>query len=289
MHEQKQFEVLAWASSYLNKYNRETHIAELLLQHHLDVSRATFFGEMQEIVPGEVVARFKHDIKKHALFGVPAQHLIGSAPFYGRTFKVTGDVLVPRFETEELVHHVIKEVKRYEQEDAITIVDIGTGSGVIAITLALELPHVKVIATDISSEALAIARENAASHQANISFYEGDFLQPVLDRNLSPQIIVSNPPYIKLTDDKMLADTVEKYDPHLALFGGEDGLAAYRKILQQTTVLPERQDRKLYVEIGFDQAAEVTDLIQATYPKSDVVTIKDINQLDRIISTTLTK
>lgn len=284
MHDNKQFEVLQWASSYLNEHQREEQVAEILLQHHLNVSRTTFFMEMQQRVSDEVIARLKHDLKQHALFGVPVQHLTGIQPFYGRDFLVNEHVLVPRFETEELVQHVIELVHRNFKGQEVTIVDVGTGSGVIGVTLALELPRVKVYATDISKHALIMAEKNAQIHGAQLTFLQGDFLEPIIDNEINPQIIVSNPPYIKLTDDVTLSDTVVKYDPHLALFGGDDGLDAYRKIINQLSSLPAMNGRKVRFEIGYDQAAEVTDLVIKNLPGSKVESLKDINENDRIIS-----
>lgn len=284
MQSDKQFEVLKRASSYLRDNEREVNIAEILLQHHLNVSRTTFFMEMQQRIPEEIQARFKHDLKQHALFGVPVQHLTGSQYFYGREFSVNKHVLVPRFETEELVQHVIEVVRSDFGDQNVTIVDVGTGSGVIGTTLALELSNAHVYATDISEEALHIARKNARTLGAGVIFLQGDFLQPIIEENINPQIIVSNPPYIKLKDEVTLADTVVNYDPHLALFGGDDGLDAYRKIMNQLSELPEVDDRSVLFEIGYEQADEVSELAKMAFPESRITTLKDINRNDRIIS-----
>lgn len=284
MYSDKQFEVLKWASSYLKGYQREEHVAEILLQYHLNISRTTFFMEMQQVIPEEVLTLFKHDLEQHALFGVPVQHLMGYQEFYGREFIVNEHVLVPRFETEELVEHVIEVVRRDFAEQNVTIVDVGTGSGVIGISLALELPNVEVFAIDISEEALQVAKENACRLGAEIKFLRGDFLGPIIDSGINPEVIVSNPPYIKLEDDVTLADTVVNYDPHLALFGGDDGLVAYRKIINQVSELPEVKDRSVLFEIGYDQAQEVSELAKDAFPDSKIKSFKDINENDRIVS-----
>lgn len=285
--QKKQHEVLKWASSYLMEHGREANVADLLLQYHLDVSREVYLQNMQINVPEMVCEHFMMDVKRHVLEGVPVQHMMGYEYFYGRKFKVNEHVLVPRMETEELVLHVIETVKQQFEGESITLVDVGTGSGVIAITLALELENVDVVAVDISQEALVVARENAKRLEANVTFLEGDFLQPVIDAKIQPHIIVSNPPYIKLTDEEELADTVVDFDPHLALFGGVDGLDAYRKITAQTTSLPREKFCGLYYEIGYNQANEVKEIVQRVYPASDPQCIKDINQNDRIISVQL--
>src|SRR5699024_2290147 len=196
----KQFEVLKWAFSFLKKHGREESVAEILLQHHLQVYRAHYFTTMQENMNIELVEVFKQDVIAHAKSGIPVQHLTGKAEFYGRSFHVNKDVLIPRFETEELVHYVIQLVQTTYGDEPITIVDVGTGSGVIAITLALELPNTHIYATDISESALQMAEKNALALNAPVHFLHGDFLQPVVDVKVSPQIIVSNPPYIRKTD-----------------------------------------------------------------------------------------
>lgn len=283
MNEKKQYEVLKWAFSFLKKHNREKNVAEILLQHHLDVPRHTFYTLMQEEVPASIREKFISDIKKHAVTGVPVQHLTGYEYFYGRKFKVNENVLVPRFETEELVQQVIKLVETNYKNEPITIVDIGTGSGVIAISLALELSNASIYATDISSEALEIATINAKTYSASVTFLEGDFMQPILEKGINPQIIVSNPPYIKKDDRMNLPDTVKNFDPEIALFAKNNGLAAYERIITQVKSLPIDTERTICFEIGYDQAEDITTRIISHYPSSDPKTYKDINEKDRII------
>src|SRR5690625_2736585 len=172
----KQFEVLQWASLFLEKNNCEQAIAEILLQHHLAVSRAQFYMMMQEPIPEQIMERFQADIQAHVDTGIPVQHLTGYEYFYGRKFFVNEHTLIPRPETEELVYHVIQVVKKSVKKTACTVVDVGTGSGVIAISLALELENAQVFATDISKKALRMAKKNAKHLGAQVSFMHGDFL-----------------------------------------------------------------------------------------------------------------
>lgn len=277
----KQYEVLRWASVFLEENNRESRVAELLLQHHLGVTRSQFFMNMQEHIPVEVYEAFKADIEKHATTGIPLQHLTGYEEFYGRRFSVNEHVLIPRPETEELVQHVIQAVDKVPNQN-LQLVDVGTGSGVIAITLALELPDVEVSATDISPEALQVAKANAASLQANVTFHQGDFLEPLSYQQKTVDIIVSNPPYIAESEREELSDTVELYDPDLALFAEDDGLAAYKKIIQQAkSVLKE--DGLIAFEIGYTQGEAVKKLLLDSFPQSEVKLIQDINGKNRII------
>ncbi|MEN1967660.1 peptide chain release factor N(5)-glutamine methyltransferase [Lentibacillus sp. N15] len=285
----RQYEVLKWASSFLADHHREEHVAQILLQHYLGVSKTAFFAAMRDPVPEPIQHQFENAIRVHAETGIPVQHLTGYEWFYGRKFHVNGDVLIPRPETEELVQHVITQARKWEkQNEPLVIADIGTGSGVIACTLALELPEAIVYATDISQAALVVASQNASDLQAEVTFLQGDFLQPLIQQYLKVDILVSNPPYIAETEKALLSDTVSNYDPALALFSKESGLAAYRDIVKW---LPEVILEKALVafEIGSQQAEAVKRLIQHQFPQEDVAIIADINGKERIISATISQ
>jgi len=291
----KQYEVLHRASLFLVKHAREPKVAEILLQHHLQVSRAAFYSMMQEPVPETIIKQFETDIKKHAETGIPLQHLVGTAEFYGRNFIVNGNVLVPRMETEELVQHVISKVENIkpslekvekQADSSLKIVDIGTGSGIIAISLKLELEGVQIFATDISAEALKIAKQNAQQLNADITFLQGDFLNPFMKQNIKADVIVSNPPYIAKREKALLADTVKDFEPEMALFADENGLLAYRKIIEQAKSAI-KENGHLVFEIGHEQGKAVEQLIKQAYPHSAIKIIKDINGKDRIVSAKL--
>jgi release factor glutamine methyltransferase len=283
-NQQKLYEVLRWASLFLEQKNREPKVAEILLMHHLNMSRTEFLGRMRETIPAEVLAAFKEDVWRHAETGVPVQHLIGTEFFYGREFLVNEHVLIPRPETEELVLHVIDEIKRNGLEQPV-LVDIGTGSGVIAVTLALEVEEASVYATELSVQALEVAEKNAERLGACITFLQGDFLKPLQKEQVSPNVLVSNPPYISEKDEETLSDTVKGFDPPLALFADEDGLAAYKQILAEAGQFPEL--KLLAFEIGYDQGEAVRQLVLQAFPESDVRVLKDINGKDRIVSVCL--
>ncbi|MFA1822688.1 peptide chain release factor N(5)-glutamine methyltransferase [Virgibacillus oceani] len=288
----KQYEVLHRASLFLEKYNREPKVAEILLQHHLQVSRAAFYSMMQEPVPETMIKRLEADIKKHAETGVPLQHLTGTAAFYGRSFLVNENVLIPRMETEELVQHVIGEVNIIQSTDLkktstpLKVVDVGTGSGVIAISLKLELEDAVVFATDISTKALQIAKQNAQQLNADVRFLQGNFLDPCIKQNIKADVIVSNPPYIARKEKPLLADTVKDFDPEIALFADENGLFAYKIIMEQAKHII-KENGLLVFEIGHEQGEVVKQLVKHAYPQSTVNIIKDINGKDRIVSAKL--
>lgn len=276
----KQYEVLNWASLFLEENNCEANVATILLQHLLDLDQAAFYMNMRMPVDENIVYLFKKLIKEHVTTGRPVQHMVGHAYFYERRFTVNKDVLIPRQETEELVHYTLEKITNNEED--VTIVDVGTGSGVIGITLALENKAARLFATDISQAALRVAEHNVDKLGANVTLLHGDFLQPIINAGIKPDIVVSNPPYIDRSEMDSLSKTVKDFDPSLALFADDNGLAAYETIvLQIATSLPSVQ--QLFFEIGYEQAEQVMQLISFFFPKSKSEVIKDINGNDRII------
>lgn len=282
----KQYEVLQGASLFLKKHHCEPMIAEILLRHHLSLTRSQFFARMHEQIPSRIVEQFQAQINQHVQTGIPVQHLTGYETFYGRDFHVDKHVLIPRPETEELVQHVIKQAKENAFKNPVTIVDVGTGSGIIAITLALELQDANVYATDISLEALAVAKQNATKHSANVTFLAGDFLQPVIDSLLDVDIIVSNPPYIAFDEKSQLSRTVAHFDPDVALFAKKNGLYAYESIVQQANKIALNKTELIF-EIGHTQGKAVQSIIHSHFPDAFVEITQDMNRKDRIVTATL--
>ncbi|KGP71986.1 peptide chain release factor N(5)-glutamine methyltransferase [Pontibacillus yanchengensis] len=277
------FEVRRWASLFLQENNRETGVGELLVQHHLGMTRAQLFANAQDEVSVDVREKIEQDLRQHVAQGTPVQHLIGTEEFYGRLFKVNQDVLIPRPETEELVLGVLERMKQTGMfSEPLTCVDIGTGSGIIATTLAKELHHATMYATDISSEALQVAEQNAHALHADVQFRQGDFLAPVIEEGVTFDVVVSNPPYIPEGDRDTLSDVVRDHDPSLALFAGEDGLAAYRRIIEQLPAVVKKETL-LALEIGHDQRHTVPALIEAAFPHAYIDVVQDINQNDRMV------
>lgn len=268
-------EALQWASSFLQEHGRESRVAVLLLEHYTGLEGSGLFLEDDRKLSLEEKESFIKAVRTHAETGEPYQHITGRAPFYGRYFRVTPDVLIPRQETEELMDLIRKNTGHGDR-----IADIGTGSGVLAVTLALET-EADVLATDISKEALGIARENAASLGADVRFYEGSFLEPLEKEHID--ILVSNPPYIAWEEKEELDETVKKYDPALALFAENDGLLAYETLCKE---LKARNDTPRFVafEIGHTQGGAVRRMLQDALPTYTVEVIKDLNGRDRIVT-----
>lgn len=207
--------------------------------------------------------------------GVPVQHLRGSQEFFGREFTVSPDVLIPRPETE----HIIEEVLRLHTDRSapLGIADVGTGSGILAVTLALEYPASDVLALDISTAALAVAHENAAVLEGrNVRFAQSDLLVAAGDERFD--LIVSNPPYIPLHEAEELHRQVRDHEPHLALFGGEDGLDVIRRLLPQSAAHLQPGGWLLMETAG--RSAAYDALLQDW---REVHWVRDLQSIDRIV------
>ncbi|MBU7228627.1 peptide chain release factor N(5)-glutamine methyltransferase [Staphylococcus pseudintermedius] len=210
------------------------------------------------------------------LTGMPVQYVVGQSEFYGRQFKVNSDVLIPRPETEEVVHYFLTQLAA-----AKVVADIGVGSGAIAITLKAERPELRVIATDISFQALAVARENAQRLQRDITFLQGNALQPLIDQGVRLDGLISNPPYIGEHERTLMDNSVIQYEPHVALFAAQEGYQVYAAILRD---LPHvmQDGAPVVFEIGFQQGAQLTRMMQQLYPHITPEVINDINDHARI-------
>jgi release factor glutamine methyltransferase len=239
--------------------------ASALLCHLLSLDRTQLFIKSDELLSEEQYQAFLTLVERRAA-GEPLQYIIGHQEFYGLDFKVTPDVLIPRPETEFLVEQVIKFSKSIHQAAEIMIADIGTGSGCIAVTLAKHIEKARVFATDISPAALAVAKENAERNGVTerIEFLAGDVFAPFAGRGLeaSFDFIASNPPYVGLQDAGTLQREVRDWEPHTALFAGEDGLLFYQRLLNDGKKFVKRGGY-LVCEIGFTQLDAISRMIDA--------------------------
>ena len=207
--------------------------------------------------------------------GIPVQYIVGNVDFYGYNFLVNKNVLIPRFETEELVDRTIKYVQKYF-DSSVKIVDLGCGSGCISIVLSKEL-GITVDAVDISSDALDVARENCVKNNASVNFYLGNMLEPLHDKY---DVIISNPPYISY--DEEIEDIVYNNEPHLALFARDKGLYFYNKILSECSKY--LNDKYLICfEIGCNQGDNVIELAFKYLSDINVSLEKDYSDRDRFV------
>ena len=231
------------------------------------------FALQQEVTEEE--KQFVEEIYKKLAAHIPAQYIIGHADFYGMQLKVDERVLIPRPETEELVDLILTE----NPEKNLKVLDIGTGSGAIALTLAKNRPDWSVTAADISQDALDLASENAKRLDLEISFIKSDCFSEISSKY---DIIVSNPPYISRADEEEVDLNVLHSEPHLALFSDEDGLAIYRRIAEDSKDYLN-DGGKIYLEIGYKQGQSVPNLFRKNFPEKRVRTLKDQFGQDRMV------
>ncbi len=240
-------------STQLSIYPKEEaeNLVFWLLEHHLGLKRSDLHLAIPTELPSALLADFQR-----LQTGEPIQYILGEAPFYGRSFAVTPDTLIPRNETEELVHLILKE----NPKPGLCVLDLGTGTGCIPISLALELKSPKVYALDVSAAALEVARKNAAALGAQVEFLERDLLGGIPE--VAPlDLIVSNPPYVPLRDQAEIHTNVLNFEPHLALFvPDEDPLLFYRAIGKWGQLLL-KSGGKLYLEIYENLADELVQLL----------------------------
>lgn len=273
-------ELIKQAESRLDDDNKDVNVAKVLFYHLAKKEPHELYLMYDQEVDDELKKEFLAGMEEY-YNGRPIQYIKGVETFFGRDFKVNEDVLIPRYETEELVENILYRIDDYFADyQTITLCDVGTGSGAIATSLALEEPRLKVYATDISVNAVNVAKENAKNLNADVEFMVGDMLEPLIDRNIKVDIFVSNPPYIP--QEQEIEAIVKDNEPHVALFGGADGLYFYRKIFKGVRSL--LNDRALLAfEMGFDQRELMEEVLQKYFPDDCYEIIKDINGKDRML------
>jgi release factor glutamine methyltransferase len=251
--------------------------AEALLLHVVRCERAALLVRWKEVLDAEEAASYVALLERR-LAGEPIQYITGETEFYGLPFHVTREVLIPRPETEHLVEKALELAVGFQ---ALRIVDVGAGSGAIAISLACKLPQAAVTAIDLSSPALAIAHENAERNgvSGRIRFLRGDLLAPVKDEQF--EIVVSNPPYVPAGDRASLAVEVREFEPPLALFAGGDGLDVYRRLIPAAfaTLTP---GGFVALEIGFGEAQAIAGLLMDAGFES-IEFVPDLQNIPRVV------
>lgn len=273
-------ELIKLAESKLDDEHKDVNVAKVLFYHLANKQPHELYLMYDEEVDQELETKFLAGMEEYYQ-GKPIQYIKGVETFFGRDFKVNENVLIPRYETEELVENILYRIDDYFTDyKKITLCDVGTGSGAIATSLALEEERLDVYATDISSEAIEVAKDNANNLGAKVEFMVGDMLEPLLNKGLKVDIFVSNPPYIP--QEQEIEAMVKDNEPHVALFGGNDGLYFYRKIFQGVNAL--LNDRALLAfEMGFDQRELMEAALQEYFPNDPHEIIKDINGKDRML------
>ncbi|MDP3682551.1 MAG: peptide chain release factor N(5)-glutamine methyltransferase [Ignavibacteria bacterium] len=253
--------------------------AELLLAEILKCKRLDLYLSFDKPVKEEEVDNYRVFVKRRGN-REPLQYILGYVEFYGLTFSVNKDVLIPRQETEILVETILNSTDKKTQ---LNILDIGTGSGIIAVTLAKHLPNAKIIAVDKSSEALTVAKQNAETHNVSqrITYLQNDVLVSSLPIAEKLDIIVSNPPYVSQLEFHSLQKEIVVHEPDFAVTDFSDGLTFYREIIESSKKYLN-ENGKIFFELGAGQSAKVKSLFEL-HNFSSIEIRKDYANIDRVI------
>ena len=263
-------DLLFFAKQHIHSDHAKILLAELLHKNSLEL-----LNHLSERVSEEKVNLYKEEVLALEK-GEPLQYVIGTVNFYGNEFYVDKNVLIPRFETEELVENTIKYAQKFFTEP-VDIIDLGCGSGVIGLTLEKKLSTNSVDLVDISEKALDVTKKNCEKLSSKVNLIHSDMFENVTKKY---DIIISNPPYIKTNEE--IEEIVKNNEPHLALYAGIDGLDCYRKILNN---IKEHMKEKCLIafEIGMTQAAAITEIVNEVLPTAKVEVKKDLSEKDRMI------
>ena len=273
-------EVLRTAIERIEKNDLSGETAQILLLELCNMSNTDLYLKYDEEIGEDILKSFNDGIER-LLANEPLQYILGFQRFYGYEIKVNESCLIPRYETEELVANVLADSDFFfGKQDSIDIADVGTGSGAIAIALKKEEARFNMYATDISQDALDLAQENCRKNDCDITLLQGDMLQPLIDKGIRLDILVSNPPYIPA--DQQVQESVADYEPHVALFGGEDGLFFYRRIFDDALKVIKEHSFMAF-EIGYDEKHALLALCKQYFPNDKYEVLKDINGKNRML------
>ena len=262
--------LLFFAKQHIHSDHAKILLAELLNKNPLELLTC-----LEATVPEETVEIYKKEVMALEE-GKPLQYVIGNVNFYGNKFYINENVLIPRFETEELVEQTTEYIKKFFTEP-VDIIDLGCGSGVIGLTLEQKVSTNSVNLIDISEKALEVTKVNKEKLNSKANLIQSDMFENI---NKKYDVIISNPPYIKTTEE--IEDIVLNNEPHLALFAGVDGLDCYKKIINN---LPNHMKDKCLVafEIGMTQAGDITNLAKEVLGNIKVEVKKDLSGKDRML------
>lgn len=272
-------QLINYGKKLAKSHNVEVEGIKILVLEMSGLNGAEFLLNIHSEVNRELEEKIKKGIEEY-INGKPVQHIVGYTYFYGYKMIVNGDVLIPRPETEELIGYVLAYYDEIFDGKKVDVVDVGTGSGNIAVALAKEESNMKVSASDISFEALETAKVNAENNQANVTFYQGNMLDPFIEKGLKFDILVSNPPYIP--DDEYVEPLVLDNEPNIALFGGNKGMKFYQEIFENAKKV--LKDKAIMAfEHSHKTRLEMLELANTYFPKANSFVIKDLNGKDRFL------
>lgn len=266
--------LLKVAYKKVNEHAGEEEAAKLLLMELSGYDPHQFYMAMKDEVNDDLKHTFLDKLDQYLINHIPVQHLIGHSYFFGHTFTVNEHVLIPRPETEQLVEHVLYYIDTYFDQESIKLLDLGTGSGCIGLTLAKEEPKCDVTASDISSDALSIARINQENLDVSAELIQSDLFQQISG---SFDIIVSNPPYIP---DSEVVEDIVKEEPSVALYGGSLGVDFYERILKEASTYLKPK-ALIAFEHGYQQKELIYRFARRHYPDAMIIQMKDLAGKDR--------
>ena len=276
--------LLTWVTEYLTQKGVDAPrlSAELLLSNVLGLKRIELYTQYNKVVAQEQLDRLR-DLVKRAGLHEPVVYLVGKTEFYSIEFEVTPDCLIPRPETELAVQRSIEFLRKRTGPQFVC--DLCTGCGVIAVAIAKNVPDAKVIATDISEAALAVAGRNIEKHKLaeRIDLRRGDLFEPLVPQLDQFDLITCNPPYVTAAQYEALDKNVKDYEPRIALYAGQDGLDLYRKIVEKVNQFL-KPDAALLLEIGYQQGPAVRELLAQTGGFQQIRIDKDLQSHDRVVT-----
>lgn len=269
--------LLKQAEKDIDKENLEKDVAKFLIMHYADISVQELYLRLDQEVDVDLIEQFNQGLGLYINEKQPLQYITGKQAFYGHEFYVNEDVLIPRWETEELVERLIIYIDITFSDKKLDILDIGTGSGCIAITLKKKLPNSNITAIDISDAALEVAKLNAYKNDCEINFIKGNLIEELEGKY---DLIISNPPYIGYDEEVM--EVVKRNEPPLALYASNDGLDCYIRILKK---VHKHLNKKSLIafEIGEKQGLKIKKIAKRYLPFSKVIIEKDLQGKDRYI------
>lgn len=250
-------------------------LAKMLLAELLELNPLELLNHLDDVVTEEKATLYKQECQA-VKDGKPIQYVIGNVNFYGEKYDINENVLIPRFETEELVENTIEYIKKFFTEP-VDIIDLGCGSGVIGLTLEKKVSTNSVDLIDISPKALSVTYKNSVKHASTANLINSDMFEKVEKKY---DVIISNPPYIKTNEE--IEEIVKSNEPHLALYAGEDGLDCYKKILASAS-LHMKERCLIAFEIGYQQAQDITELAHKYLENITVEVKKDLSGKDRML------
>jgi release factor glutamine methyltransferase len=255
-------------------HDKEEEAVKLLLMEISERDPHQFFMDIKTEVDQSIEEKYMLLLNEYINNDIPVQHLIGHAYFYGYPFNVNQDVLIPRAETEQLVEHVLYYYDQYFQDQEISVLDLGTGSGCIGLTLALEEKKMSVTVSDISDLALKVTTQNKNKLNVNAHIIQSDLFKNIEGKF---DIIVSNPPYIP---DHEVVDNIVAKEPSVALYGGSLGVDFYERIIKES--ISFMKDKSLLAfEHGFQQREQILAFAKQAYPHANIIQTKDLAGKDR--------